>query len=164
MKKEAEIAGTLVEQISPALRRTFDTGKFWHDYLGAILLDMKFVDPKNVEKYILQKITVGDKFFYGSGIADLVDVRIPGHGKWLIDIKTMNKAKFDQGADSQTMLKWIAQLSCYADWFKRDNLMVLAVSKDSPHAMKEYVIRKDENLLNEIYSRWLAVSLEFDVK
>ena len=40
------------------------------------------------------------------------------------------------------------------DWLGVEKSFILAVSKDSPHAMREYQIVKDEILLSEIYERW----------
>jgi hypothetical protein len=52
--------------------------------------------------------------FTGAGTGDLVNVEIPGHGTWLVDIKTMNKVEFEQGAREFTMKKW--QAKCHAIW------------------------------------------------
>jgi len=139
---------------SPALRRTFDCGHMWHGYLQNILIDMGLVDARNVERYVA--VEREGKFgpFIGAGTGDLIDVEIPGHGIWLVDIKTMNKTEFEQGAREFTMRKWQAQVSCYMDWFNADKAMILAICKDSPHDMREYQIIKDVPLLEEIYDRW----------
>jgi hypothetical protein len=143
---------------SPALRRTFDVGHFWHGYLQAMLLEMGFVTKENIERHIEHKITTKRGFCVGSGTADLVDVEIPGHGKWLVDIKSMNKPEFEAGVNEFTMRKWQAQVSCYMDWLGADKAFILAVSKDSPHAMHEYQVIKDVALLDEIYDRWSYVA------
>ena len=141
--------------INAALRRTFDCGHMWHGYIQNILIDMGFVLSENVERKLKFSVLKTDDFeVIGSGTADLVDVQIPGQGSWLVDIKTMNKVEFERGADQYTLLKWKAQVSCYMDWLGVEKAFILAVSKDSPHAMREYQIVKDENLLAEIYERW----------
>lgn len=140
--------------ISPALRRTFDCGHMWHGYLQAILENMGLVAPQNIERYVTHQIQTQWGSVIGAGTGDLVDVNIPGHGSWLVDIKTMNKVEFEQGANEWTLMKWRAQVSCYMDWFNADRAMILAVSKDSPHMMREYQIQKETNLLDEIYDRW----------
>lgn len=142
---------------SPALRRTFDCGHMWHGYLQAMLVDMGLVDEKNVERYVAKEMIGKFGKFMGAGTGDLVDVEIPGHGTWLVDIKTMNKTEFEQGAREYTLLKWQAQVSCYMDWFGADKAMILAICKDSPHDMREYQIVKDVPLLQEIYDRWSYV-------
>ena len=149
--------------ISPALRRTFDCGHMWHGYLQAILVEMGLVQPDNVERKLIHEVAPG---VIGAGTADLVDVAIPGHGEWLVDIKTMNKVEFEQGASEQTLLKWTAQVSCYMDWLDTSKAMILAICKDSPHNFREYQIRKDTNLLQEIYARWAYVAecLEKDIE
>lgn len=155
--------GRLVRSpISPALRRTFDIGHMIHGYLQSILLDMEFVKPRNVERYITKEIEGKHGKFVGAGTGDLVDVTIPGYGNWLVDIKTMRKSEFEQGANKDTMKKWVAQVSCYMDWFGLDKAMILAFSKDSPHDMREYQITKDTAMLDEIYDRWSYVQYCLD--
>lgn len=83
----------------------------WHGYIQNILVEMGFVSPENVERRLIQSVGLAT----GSGTADLVDVNIPGHGSWLVDIKTMNKTEFEQGASEYTLMKWKAQVSCYMD-------------------------------------------------
>lgn len=147
----------LPEKITPSLRRTFDCGHMWHGYLQSILIEMGVVKPENVERHMKYVITTDQGSCIGSGTGDLVDVEIPGHGTWLVDIKTMNKVQFEQGADEFTMAKWQAQVNCYMDFFKADKAMVLAICKDSPHAMREYQIAPNDVLLQEIYDRWIYV-------
>ncbi len=145
----------LGKPINAALQRTFDCGHMWHGYIQNILIDMGFVTPENVERKLQHTILSTPDFdVIGSGTADLVDVQIPGHGSWLVDIKTMNKGEFEAGATEYTLLKWKAQVSCYMDWLGVDKAFILAISKDSPHNMREYQIVKDDKLLGEIYERW----------
>jgi hypothetical protein len=145
-------------KVTPALRRTFDCGHMWHGYLQAMLVEMGFVHPDNVERKLQHKIVTHRGECIGSGTADLVDVEIPGHGKWLVDIKTMSKPEFEAGASEYTFKKWDAQVSCYMDWLGVSKAMVLAICKDSPHQMREYQIVKNVQLLNEIYDRWTYVA------
>jgi len=142
---------------SPALRRTFDCGHMWHGYLQNILLEMGYVTEDNIERHVNAERSGKFGSFIGSGTGDLVDVQIPGHGTWLVDIKTMNKTEFEQGANEFTLKKWQAQVSCYMDWFGASKAMILAVSKDSPHDMREYQIIQDNALLQSIYDRWSYV-------
>jgi hypothetical protein len=148
----------LPQPITPALRRTFDCGHMWHGYIQNILIDMGFVTPENVENHTVHKIVRPSGTAIGSGTGDLVDVQIPGQGSWLVDIKTMRKDLFDQGADDLTLAKWAAQVNCYGDWFNQDKMMILAICKDSPHNFREYIIERDDALLEEIYEKWIYVT------
>lgn len=139
---------------SPALRRTFDCGHMWHGYLQNIMLEMGYVKEDGIEQHVVAEREGKFGKFIGSGTGDLVNVEIPGHGTWLVDIKTMNKPEFEQGANEFTMKKWVAQVSCYMDWFEADKAMILAICKDSPHDMREYQIIRNDPLLQEIYDRW----------
>lgn len=145
-------------KISPALRRTFDCGHMWHGYLQEMLIEMGLVTRPNVERSLICIVEGRYGQAVGSGTADLVDVEIPGHGQWLVDIKTMSKPEFEAGASSYTFKKWEAQVSCYMDWLGTEKAMVLAVCKDSPHQMREYQIVKNKPLLHEIYDRWSYVA------
>lgn len=147
-----------VEKVSAGLRRTFDCGTMWHEYLGAILVDMKFVDPENVERYLIHRIETDRGIAYGSGMGDLVGVRIPERGEWLVDMKTMNKSSFEGEVPKYLWDKYVAQINLYGDWFGYDKLMILGIEKDSPHRLREWIIPKNQPLIDEIYSRWTYVS------
>lgn len=146
--------GSVEEPITGAMRRTFDCGTMWHEYIQNILKAMGFIDDDGVEKYMLKKIERPHGFAYTSGLGDLVGVDIPGHGKWLIDIKTMNARSFDN-PPSDLMAKYIAQINLYGEWFDYKKLMILAIRKDSPHNFKEIIVPYDENLVFSIYDRWV---------
>ena len=144
--------------ITSALRRTFDVGHMWHGYLEEILIDMGFVLRENVERAVTVKLQGAYGPFTAKGTIDLLNVEIPGHGTWLVDIKTMNGNEFSTGPMAQTSRKWEAQVNCYIDWAGKTNqAMILAVCKDSPHDMKEFKITPNTALLNEIYDRWSFV-------
>lgn len=144
------------QPISASLQMTFACGHLWHGYLGSVLVDMGFVAPENVERHTVKSISnESDCLVTGSGTIDLLDVEIPGHGTWLVDMKTVNKREFEAGIMEFTLKKWQAQVNCYGDWAGREKMMVLAIEKDSPHRMLEVQIMRDENLLSDIYDRWI---------
>ena len=153
-----KVTGQLIpEKISAQTRRTFDCGTMWHEYLGAILTDMGFVDPENVERYHIQKIVNDQGTAYGSGMGDLVGVSIPGHGEWLIDMKTMKKADFEGELPSYLWDKYVAQINIYGDWFVYDKLMILGIEKDSPHRLREWIVQPDKDLVQTVYDKWIYV-------
>jgi hypothetical protein len=145
--------------ITAALRKTFICGHMWHSFLETILQEMGFVQPDKVE--VERTITLMRQAteFTCRGTIDLLDVEIPERGAWLVDIKTMNKGEFEAGANKLTFKKWLAQVSCYMDWMDRDQAMILAVCKDSPHQMREYIIEKDKEMLEGIYNRWVYTQM-----
>jgi hypothetical protein len=153
-----DLAGKLKSSsISPTLRRTFDVGHFWHQYLQAMILDMGMVKEENIE--IRHQTTIHTPLadFETSGRLDLKDVEIPGSDSWLIDIKSMRKQEFEAGPNPRTLTSWKAQINIYGDWAKTDRLMVLAVCKDSPHELREFIIEPDTKLVEEIYNKWAIV-------
>jgi hypothetical protein len=144
--------------ISASLRKTFDVGHMWHRYLQNILIEMKLVDPENVEHPLHPRLfEIKGQWFYGRGTADLVDVNIPGHGSWLVDIKTMNKENF-QSPREEVLKKYFAQVNLYGDWLETPKMMILAVCKDSPHDFREWIVPRDKETLDFIYDRWSTVS------
>lgn len=141
------------------LRRIFDCGHFWHGYYQGILVEMGVVEPDNVER----SFTVNRRNFVGKGTVDLYDVQIPGSkGKWIVDLKTVSDTEYDTGIREETMKKWTAQLSLYGEWTGCRNLMILAIRKGgtknptggAQHDLKEFIIKYDEELVEEIYDRW----------
>jgi hypothetical protein len=146
------------QRISSALRRTFDVGHMWHGYIQAMLVDMGLVAPDNVEKTLKHKLcTIDGTDYWCKGTADLVDVHIPGHGYWLVDIKTMNSTNFANPPED-TMKKYRAQVNMYGDWTGSDKMLILAVNKDSPHDFREFIVPKDEDVLVDVYTRWTYVA------
>lgn len=137
-----------------ALRKTFDCGHLWHMYLQGVMQEMGFLTLENTEKRLVTTLEGPYGPFTAAGTADCVDVAIPQKGLWLVDIKTMRKDEFESGANKYTYMKWEAQVNCYMDWTGADQAMILAISKDSPHTMREYKIQKRPELLEQIYERW----------
>jgi len=146
--------GTPEEPVSAALRRTFDCGTMWHEYIENVLLEMKFIEESGLERYMIKKIERPSGIAYTSGLGDLVGVEIPGSGKWLVDVKTMNSRSF-QNPFPGMMEKYIAQINLYGDWFEYDKLMILAIRKDSPHDFKEIIVPPNPELVESIYERWI---------
>ena len=142
------------QSISASLRKTFDVGHMWHRYIQNVLVEMGLVHPDNVERPLLKKIvSIDGQDFFGRGTADLVDVHIPGHGYWLVDIKTMNKDNFQSPLEA-TMNKYFAQVNLYGAWLGTDKMLILGVCKDSPHDFREWIVPRDEATIEEIYMRW----------
>lgn len=142
------------EPISAGQRLAFDVGTMWHEYLQRIIVHMGLIDESGVEKYMIKKIERQHGIAYTSGLGDFVGLKIPGYGKWLVDVKTMNANSF-KTLPSYMMQKYVAQINLYGDWWDYDNLMILGVSKDSPHSFKEIIVPRDQHLIDEIYDRWV---------
>lgn len=145
---------TVPHKISASLQRTFDCGSMWHDYMEQIVVEMGFTKPEDVERYAIQKIETDHGIAYGSGKGDLVNVEIPGHGSWLVDLKTMKKSDFESEPPKYLWDKYVAQVNLYGNWFGQKKLMILGIEKDSPHRLREWVIPYDPELVRGIYDRW----------
>jgi hypothetical protein len=125
-----------------------------HGYFESIITDMGLIDAEHVELFKIQELPTEYGTVLGAGTGDLVGVQIPNQGEWLVDLKTMTSNEFEAGARDFTLQKWTAQVNCYGDWFGYDKMMVLAIQKDYPHALREYKIERDEDLLSSIYNKW----------
>jgi hypothetical protein len=142
------------QKIGKSLRRTFDAGHMWHGYYGNILADMGLIDPKHIELHTEVPISTKYGDCMAAGTGDLVGVDIPGKGSWLVDMKTMRKDEFESGPTPTTFAKWEAQVNIYGEWFSHDQMMILAIQKDSPHDLREYRIERKKQLVIDIYNKW----------
>jgi hypothetical protein len=150
------------EKVSALEKKTFDCGHMWHAYIQAALVEMGFVTPENVEHHYLWDIPGYDGPMKISGTIDLEDVRIPGQGSWLVDIKTATSNMFNRIEQTSMFEKYRAQVNLYGDLTGAKNMVILVIKKDSPHLFREIQIQRDTDLLAGIYSRWGNVAERID--
>lgn len=154
------------QKISAAMKKTFDSGHFWHAYLQEALVEMGFVKPENVEHKFLRDLPAYNADLplsrKISGTIDLLDVDIPGRGQWLVDIKTASTTTFNKIEQMDLFEKYRAQVNIYGDSVGKKNMLILVVQKDSPHKFREIQIQYDASLLFDIYTRWITVAEMLD--
>jgi hypothetical protein len=152
--------------LTAATKKTFDCGHMWHGYIQAALVEMGFVKTENVEHKFVRDLPVYDLPLplstRISGTVDLLDVKIPGRGKWLVDIKTASVATFNRIEQTDLFEKYRAQVNVYGDQMGSNQMLILVIQKDSPHLFREIQIQRDESLLEGIYQRWINVAKELD--
>lgn len=136
--------------------KNFFVGHFWHEILQDIICKrLEFCESSDIEK----ELTHHNQDWWGRGFADIAKCDIPGQGSYLIDFKTMNSYSFQKPAE--TLLdKWKMQVACYMAWDDRvESAIIIGIQKDTPHEFREFVFRRDDELLNPIYDKWSRVSL-----
>jgi hypothetical protein len=142
-----------------SLLKTFTVGHFWHHYIQHIVVErLAFADWSDIERKAKSRWGDGP-FHWASGAADIAPCRIPVHGDYLVDIKTMGSHDFKQsGLPNWCAPKYEAQVNIYMDWFDLEKTIILCVSKDSPHDFKEFEFHRNQPLIDAIYSKWKLVS------
>lgn len=138
--------------------RAFIVGHFFHAYIQHVLVEkMAFADWGDIEKSHEVRWADGP-YNWARGTADVAPCRIPSHGDYLVDIKTMNSHDFNTPHPPKWLAdKWECQLAIYMDWHKLDRALILGVQKDSPHAMKEFEYEANPPLVKAIMDKWKAV-------
>lgn len=143
---------------SAGLLKAFTVGHFWHAYIQHIVVErLGFSDWSEIE--CKGETRWGDKpFQWATGSADIAPCRIPVHGDFLVDIKTMGSHDFRQNnLPAWCASKYECQINVYMDWFDLDRAIILCVSKDSPHDFKEFEYHRNQPLIDSIYDKWKLV-------
>ena len=138
------------EKIGASLRKAFQYGSILHSYYDEILIDMGLVERENVELVHQHEIETEFGTCIGKGTVDLLNVSVPNHGEWLVDLKTMS----GNDIPPTLMEKYVAQVLVYGDWFQTDKIMILGIGKTSPHTLREYIIQPNPYLIHKIYNKW----------
>lgn len=139
---------------SASLYKTFQVGHFWHAYLQELCLNMDLCDEAAIERKGINRWAEGP-YNWATGAGDLAPVDIPGHGEYLVDIKTQNARDYAKnGLPDWCADKYEAQINIYMDFFAIDRAIILCVCKDSPHDFKEITYRRNQPLIDAIYEKW----------
>ncbi len=150
--------GVMESKITGSTHKTFMVGHFWHGLLQAALIDMGFTE----EQYIEARVSHFTDKWWGTGSADVLRCEIPGVGPVLVDFKTMNDYSFNQiSLDPSLLEKWTLQTNCYMQWSGHDDIeraIIVGVQKGTPHNFKEFVIPRNETVLEDVYKKWDLVS------
>lgn len=152
------------QPISGGLRKTFQVGHFWHGYLQHVVVEiLGYADWDSIERSgerVWNKD--GDKpkaYNWCRGSADIAPVKIPHHGEFLVDFKTMGSFDFKKTALPEwSAAKYECQMNIYMDFFDLDQAIIVAINKDSPHELKEFIFDRNQPLIDTIYNKWQYVS------
>ncbi len=167
------------DPISGGLRKIFLVGHFWHAILQHLLVnDLEFADPEAIERQgsritygelrgmIMpdkgEAIPYGNPFCWARGSADVAPCRIPRHGEWLVDFKTMNSMSFARNdAPAGFVEKWECQVNIYMDWFDLEKALIVGINKDNGD-FREFEFIRNQPLIDAIYKKWELVGICLD--
>ena len=161
------IANDEVEHVphSGSLRKTFQVGHFWHQWLQFITLEkLRMCQPEAVERKGMYAWGPSKKpapFHAVSGSGDLAPLEAPG---WtgLVDYKTMNSRNYSMaGIPPSFDAKYECQINIYMDLFDQDEGIILPINKDTGE-FKEFLYERNQPLVDAIYERWEFVSACLD--
>lgn len=136
---------------------TWQIGSAIHAVVQSMIINMGFTKEEECE------VTYVSKERNSTGTIDIRNVWLPGESEpIMVDIKS---AAYLPPKNAQ--YSYQQQLQVYmdiGDKEPRERGLILYVEKAHPHRMKEFVIRRDEKMLNEIYGKWSRVleAIEFN--
>lgn len=148
---------------SVSLRKSFIVGHFWHAYLQHIVVEIGMAEARAIEREGVKCWGSGPDdqplpYHWAKGFGDIAPCSIPGHGDFLVDIKTMGSHHYKQtGLPEWAAAKYECQVNIYMDWFDLERTIILCVLKDSPHEMKEIIFERNQPLIDAIYGKWKIV-------
>lgn len=152
------------DPIGAGLRKTFQVGHFWHGYLQHVVVELLgYADWDAIERGG-QRVWAEENgkpkpYNWCQGSADIAPVKIPGQGEFLVDFKTMGSFDFKKTSlPDWSAAKYEAQMNIYMDFFDLDQAIIVAINKDSPHELKEFIFDRNQPLIDTIYNKWHYVS------
>lgn len=158
------------EPIGNALRKTFQVGHFWHQWLQYITVaKLGFANPEDIERHMVRSWGQPDEakgilipdFHAIAGSADVCPCVCPD---WtgLVDYKTMNSANFkQQGLPPRFEAKYECQINVYMDLFDVAEAIILPVHKDTGD-FKEFLYERNQPLVDTIMEKLEFVSVCLD--
>lgn len=149
------------DPIPGSLRKTFQVGHFWHQWLQYITLHkLEFCTEDAIERPGKREWGEGP-YHAVAGSGDVAPLEAPG---WtgIVDYKTMNAANFAQPRiPSYFEAKYECQINIYMDLFDQGEAIILPINKDSGE-FKEFLYERNQSLINIIFEKWEFVSACLD--
>lgn len=167
------------EAISGSLRKIFQVGHFWHQWLQYITLHkLEMCAPDAIERRGLKgwgpvdmipkemplNLNQSTKhpfvhrpFHAVAGSGDVAPLETP-NWKGIVDYKTMNSANFSQALiPSYYAAKYECQINIYMDFFDEEEAIILPINKDTCE-FKELLYGRNQPLIDILYEKWEFVS------
>lgn len=132
------------ERITPTLQMTFQIGSACHSIIQSMLIHLGFTTEEEVEvKFVNEEKSI-------SGTTDVRTVTLPNGRKFLIDIKTCNQLP------KEVSLSHAMQIMVYGDNVEDapEELAVVYFEKAYPHRIRDFVVKRDDEKLEELYAKW----------
>ena len=135
------------ERITPTLQMTFQIGSACHSIIQSMLIHLGFTKLEDVEvKFLNEERNI-------SGTTDLRRVSLPNGREFLVDIKTCNQLP-KEVAEYHAM-----QVRVYGDNIPDapEELAVVYFEKSYPHRIRDFIVKRDQGKLDELYEKWERV-------
>lgn len=134
---------------------TFQVGSAFHSLLQSMLLHLGFCEEEDIETHFVNVER------HCSGTVDVRKITLPNGKTYPLEIKS---AGFLPKEPSE---KYLRQLQVYMDvgcGEVQEEGIILYLEKNHPHRFREFLVRRDEKILNDIYGKWNRVleAIEFD--
>lgn len=161
------------ETFARKMRKYGMIGHFWHQYLQHLLVRYDMCGQTDIERrgtkfwgkngdaiYNIGESTLDARPFHAcTGAADVAPINIPRYGEYLVDFKTMASAHYKAVTLPPFFAeKYECQINIYLDFFDLDKALVVGINKDTPHDMKEFEYRRNDELVAAIYDKWKFVA------
>jgi hypothetical protein len=175
---------------APSTVKNFQVGHFWHQWLQWIVVEkLGFATWDDVERsgmkhWGLEPLPEGTKYedfrtavrvdeegnkwrkpkpwHWVTGSGDIAPCRIPEHGEYVVDFKTMNARSYrmaGSGTPEERLLNsWECQINVYMDFFDQERALVVGICKDTPHEMLEFEFKRNQPLIDALYDKWKLAS------
>lgn len=140
---------------SVELIMTFQVGSAYHSMLQSMLINLGFTTEEDCE------VSFVNKERHCSGTLDVRQVTLPDQSKYLLEIKSAGYLPKSPPAN------YIRQLQVYMDAAfdePQEKAILLFLEKSAPHRFREFIVERDEAVLNEVYTKWNNVleAIEFN--
>ena len=163
-----------------SMNKAFAVGHFWHQLLQHAVLQIGLAKPEDIERVGVRDW--GERIFtppepsstgavnavlhqsykpyhWVKGAGDIAPLRLPKHGEYLVDFKTMGSRHFKaQGLPDGFEEKYEAQINIYMDLFDLEKALIVGINKDTGHEFKEIEFVRNQPLIDAIYRKWEFVS------
>ncbi|MEM3097561.1 MAG: hypothetical protein QXU32_02430 [Nitrososphaerales archaeon] len=153
--------GLFQPAVTGDMRKSFMYGHYVHALIEWIIVEgLKFSTWDDIEKeYNITIDTHAGNSMKIRGFTDIARCNIPGHGTYLVDIKTMTSRTFSQnGLPEYLRHKYESQVQIYMFLEGIDRSIILIVEKDSPHRFKEVYVQRDNDRILSIIDGWKHVA------
>lgn len=155
-----------------SMNKAFAVGHFWHQLLQHAVVQIGLAKPEDIERTGVKgwdidieaamppvEMIQWKPYHWVKGAGDIAPLRLPTHGEYLVDFKTMGSRHFKaQGLPQGFEEKYEAQINIYMDLFDLEKALIVGINKDTGHEFKEIEFVRNQPLIDAIYRKWEFVS------
>lgn len=148
-----------------SMNKAFAVGHFWHQLLQHAVVQIGLAKPEDIERTGIKywgepnEVCWHKPYHWVKGAGDIAPLRLPTHGEYLVDFKTMGSRQFKApGLPQGFEEKYEAQINIYMDLFDLEKALIVGINKDTGHEFKEIEFVRNQPLIEAIFRKWEFVS------